>query len=117
MRTQSVVIMLLLGFSHVASAQVHGSGFVLGKVVDDKGAPLANVTLTATLARVGNRLSGSSNNKGEWRIVGMAQGDWEIVFEKPGYSRGQVQFTFETQRSRIHALMIQLKPLPRRPEQ
>lgn len=116
MRTRSVVIMLMLGCSQGAAAQVHGFGFVQGKVVDDKGAPLADVTLTATLSRNGTRMNERSDDKGEWRIAGMAQGDWEIVFEKPGYARNLVRLTLETERSRMTALRILLEPLPQRPE-
>ena len=66
MKTLSVVA-LMLSLVQMASGQIRGLGFVQGTVVDEKGAPLADVLFVANLPRVGDRLNGVSNQKGEWR--------------------------------------------------
>jgi hypothetical protein len=108
----AVVVVVLLGLAHLASGQALGFGFVQGKVVDEKGAPVADVTFMAFLPRMGERLTGTSNDKGEWRINGMAQGEWDITFEKRGYANARAKIVLENQLVRIPAVTIKLKAEP-----
>ena len=110
MKTLSIVVVLMLGFVQMASGQVHGFGFVQGRIVDEKGAPVANATFTAMLPRMGEHRTGSSNEKGEWRIVGLAQGEWDITFEKRGYTKGRARVALENQLVRIPFMTIRMKP-------
>ena len=89
--------------------QIRGLGFVQGKIVDEKGAALADVVCIARLPRVGDRLTSTSNLKGEWRIVGMTHGEWDIACEKVGYTKGRARVLLETELSRIPTLTIKLK--------
>ena len=113
--TASAIGVLLLTFIQLAIAQIHGLGFVQGKVVDDKGQVLADVTLSAALPRVGGRLVATSDEKGEWKVIGMAHGEWDITFEKPGYTTGRAKVVLEPELARIPPLEIKLKALPKPP--
>src|SRR5262249_48540688 len=106
----SVGIAIVLGFVHTSSGQVRGLGFVQGRIVDDKGAPLSDVTCVASLPRVGDKLAGSSNVKGEWRIIGMAHGEWDVTCDKPGYAKGRAKIVLETELTRLPAVTIKMKP-------
>jgi len=69
----------------VAAAQGwRGMGRVAGKVTDEEGKPLADVVVKLTLPGVG-ATEVKTNNKGEWAIGGIARGDWNVDFAKPGY--------------------------------
>src|SRR5262245_37044796 len=85
-KTMSLVVVLLLSMASQSSAQIRGMGFVQGKIVDDKGDPLPDVKCVASLPRVGDKLDTNSNRKGEWKIVGMDHGEWDIACDKPGTS-------------------------------
>ena len=110
MRKLSLTLLLVCGVTASSAGQVRGLGFVQGKVVDEHGVPVSNVTFRALLPRVGDQLTGSTNDKGEWRVVGMAHGDWEITFEKPGYARARARVGLETELTRIPPLTVKLKP-------
>jgi hypothetical protein len=114
-KTVSAVGVILLTLAQLATAQIHGLGFVQGKVVDDKGHALADVTLSAALPRVGGRLVGTSDEKGAWKVIGMAHGEWDITFEKPGYTSGRARVVLEPELARIPPLEIRLKPQPKTP--
>jgi hypothetical protein len=104
------VVALVLSLLQIASGQIRGLGFVQGTVVDEKGTPLADVVYVANLPRVGDRLNGVSNQKGEWKVIGMAHGEWDIVFEKPGYLRNSAKILLEPELARIRPITITLKP-------
>jgi hypothetical protein len=110
-KTASAVGLLLLGLVQLGSAQIHGLGFVQGKVVDDKGVAIAGVTFTAVLPRVGGRIVGTSNEKGEWRIIGMAHGEWDLAFEKPGYATSRAKVILEPELARIPPMAVKLKTM------
>ena len=104
----SLVVVLLLSTASRSSGQIRGLGFVQGKIVDDKGAPLPDVKCVASLPRVGDKLDTNSNGKGEWKIVGMAHGEWDIACDKPGYMRGGAKLVLETELSRVSSVTIKM---------
>lgn len=78
-----LALVLLLVVSATASAQWRGLGRASGKVVDDSGAPVANVTVRADLpGRGGTTIQ--TNEKGEWLLGGIARGEWNLTFAKDG---------------------------------
>jgi predicted Zn-dependent protease len=80
---------LLLLFTLVATgatAQVRGEGQVAGKVVDDKGQPLQDVQVKATMTGQTQPVQAKSNKKGEWSINNIAGGEWVIEFAKEGFA-------------------------------
>ena len=108
MKTLSVLA-VVISLVQVASGQIRGLGFVRGNVVDEKGSPVADVVYVASLPRVGDRLNGISNQKGEWKVIGMAHGEWDIVFEKPGYLKNTAKVVLEPELVRIRPITITLK--------
>jgi predicted Zn-dependent protease len=68
-----------------ALAQVRGEGRVSGKVVDDKGQPLQDVQVKATMTGQTQPVQAKSNKKGEWSINSIAGGEWTLEFSKEGF--------------------------------
>jgi Tfp pilus assembly protein PilF len=62
-----------------------GVGRMGGKVTDETGAPLENVTVTAVRGESHGGPTVKTNKKGEWAINGVNGGAWDIDFEKDGY--------------------------------
>lgn len=67
-----------------AVVQARGNARLQGKVVDEAGQPVADVMVKAQMPGQTEILSGKSNKKGEWRINGMADGQWNIELTKEG---------------------------------
>ena len=67
-----------------AMAQPRGNGRLTGKVVDDQGQPIADVTVRAQMTGQTDILEGKSDKKGEWRINGAANGEWKVELSKSG---------------------------------
>lgn len=77
----AAILLLIAGAT--ASGQWRGLGRAHGKVVDESGAPMADVTVRADLlGRGGTTLK--TNEKGEWTLSGIAKGDWSITIAKDG---------------------------------
>ena len=108
MKTALAVSVLVVSLVQLSFAQIHGLGFVQGKVADDKGAALRDVAFTAVLPRVGGRIVGKTDDKGEWRVIGMAHGEWDIVFEKRGYVVNKVHVSLEPELVRIPKIGVLL---------
>jgi tetratricopeptide (TPR) repeat protein len=67
-----------------------GTGRLSGKVVDEQGKPLEGVSVLATFPEVlGALLEAKSDKKGEWSVEDVAEGSWQLVFEKDGYDPGK----------------------------
>jgi len=87
MRTLRKAAFLLL-FTLAATgalAQARGEGRVSGKVVDDKGQPVQDVQVKATMTGQPLPVQTKSNKKGEWTINGIAGGEWNLEFSKDGF--------------------------------
>ena len=87
MRTlrKTTCLLLFTLVAAAASAQVRGEGRVSGKVTDDKGQPLADVQVKATMTGQTQPVQTKSNKKGEWAINSIAGGEWTIEFTKEGF--------------------------------
>lgn len=75
-----------------------GRGRLQGEIRDEQGKPIegAKITLRKGTERVDPNADGpksvTTTKNGKWSILGLAQGPWGILIEKPGYmpSEGQV---------------------------
>jgi len=67
-----------------AMAQPKGNARLTGKVVDDQGQPIADVTVRAQMTGQTDILSGKSDKKGEWQIKGASAGEWKVELSKSG---------------------------------
>ena len=63
-----------------ALAQSRGNARLNGKVVDEQGQPIADVAIKAQMAGQTDLLTAKSDKKGEWRVNGLADGQWEVEF-------------------------------------
>lgn len=94
------VVAAFLAAAQSLSAQAWaGRGRLQGTVTDEQGKPVegAKITLRKGTERVDPNVDGpkplTTNNKGKWSTLGLAQGAWGILIEKEGYmaSEGQIQ--------------------------
>jgi tetratricopeptide (TPR) repeat protein len=82
-RTAVAVIAAVL-VATAAMAQPKGNARLTGKVVDDQGQPIADVTVRAQMTGQTDILSGKSDKKGEWQIKGASAGEWKVELSKSG---------------------------------
>jgi len=82
-RTAVAVIAAVL-LATAAMAQPKGNARLTGKVVDDQGQPIADVTVRAQMTGQTDILSGKSDKKGEWQIKGASAGEWKVELSKSG---------------------------------
>ena len=83
-----LAVALVVGAAAVASAQV---ARVSGIVKDDLGQPIKGATIRAENpdAPLGS-ITGATDDKGRFAIIGLARGEWMFTAEAPGY---QSQYT------------------------
>ena len=82
------VAAMFLVSSGAHAQEWRGMGRIGGKVVDEEtGQPIAGVLVKATMPASGNRGPSDSktNDKGEWALGGVANGEWALDFVKDGY--------------------------------
>lgn len=95
-----------------AIAQARGNARLQGKVVDEAGQPVADVLVRAQMPGQTEILSGKSNKKGEWRVNGMADGQWNIELTKEGLE--PIRQTIEIRNERATPLNVTMtKPMPK----
>jgi predicted Zn-dependent protease len=63
--------------------QSKGNARLNGKVVDEQGQPVADVVVKAQMTGQTEIFSGKSDKKGEFRINGVANGEWKVELAKP----------------------------------
>ena len=114
MKSIRVAITLVLAalVASSAFAQARGNARLNGKVVDEQGQPIADVVIKAQLAGQTEILSGKSDKKGEWRVNGMADGQWQVELTKDGLEPMRV--AVEVRNERATPLNVtMLKPAPK----
>jgi len=67
-----------------ALAQSKGNARLNGKVVDEQGQPVAEVVVKAQMNGQTELFSGTTDKKGEFRINGLANGEWKVELTKSG---------------------------------
>ncbi len=67
-----------------AMAQPKGKASLNGKVLDEQGQPVADVTVKATMTGQTDTLSAKTDKKGEWKISGASNGEWKVELAKTG---------------------------------
>lgn len=90
-RTVRFLLVCSLLAAGVAWAQDwRGKATMGGKVTDQAGKPVegAKVTLTLGEAKVGTEAT--TNSKGEWKVEGVANGNWMLEFSKDGFDPRQL---------------------------
>jgi len=108
----AVTLVLAALVASSAFAQSRGNARLNGKVVDEQGQPIADVVVKAQLAGQTEILQGKSDKKGEWRVNGMADGQWQVELTKDGLD--PIRVPVEVRNEKATPLNItMLKPAPR----
>jgi tetratricopeptide (TPR) repeat protein len=82
---RTVVALIAAGLlASSAVAQSRGNARLSGKVVDEQGQPVPDVVVKAQMNGQTDILSAKSDKKGDWRINGLANGEWRVELGKPG---------------------------------
>ena len=79
------MILLCILLAASTSARAQGNARINGKILDDQGKPAAAVLVRAMKAGEAAPKEARTNDKGEWRIEGMATGSWNFEFLKDGF--------------------------------
>ena len=108
----AVTMVLAALVASSALAQSRGNARLNGKVVDEQGQPIADVVVKAQMAGQTEILQGKSDKKGEWRVNGMADGQWQVELTKDGLD--PIRVPVEVRNERATPLNVtMLKPAPR----
>jgi len=79
------MILLCILLAASTSARAQGNARINGKILDHQGKPAAGVLIRAVKAGEATAKEARTNDKGEWRIEGMATGSWNLEFLKEGF--------------------------------
>jgi hypothetical protein len=83
-------------------------GRVTGTVVDESGAPIADVKIkTATSS--GTAIECDSDSSGKWTLGGIGRGEWMISFTKAGFEIKRIKAIIEREIDRSEPVKITLK--------
>lgn len=86
----AAVLAAVFAAEHVLAQDWRGAGHLAGKVTDDAGQPLPDVVVKAQLGGSSGSTQAKTNKKGEWSLNGIAGGQWNLDFEKPGYDTSKI---------------------------
>jgi hypothetical protein len=110
MRSARIVLMVLAIAAMavaVGDAQSRGMGRVTGTVVDEAGAPVADVEVkTATAA--GTVIECKSDATGKWTLSGIGRGEWHVSFTKTGFATKRIKAIVEREIERSEPIKITL---------
>ncbi len=83
---------LLLTASMTLTAQEgRGNGRLTGTIVDEKGAPLVNATITLKYMEFNNTRQTKSNANGQWGFLALGRGVVQVTGEMEGYASSVTQ--------------------------
>ena len=109
MKKLGLAVVALMLVASTAYAQLHGMGRIQGTVAEDGGGPLADVTIKATLPGSAGEITGTSDAKGQWLIGGMGKGEWDVIFEKPGYAPRKAKVSLTVELARVPPIAVAMK--------
>jgi tetratricopeptide (TPR) repeat protein len=81
----AALILLCVFFAASAAAQPKGNARINGKILDDQGKPAQAVAVRAVKAGDPQIMEAKTNDKGEWQIAGLTEGQWNLEFVKEGF--------------------------------
>jgi Carboxypeptidase regulatory-like domain len=82
-----MVIALMLALPHIALAQ---QASIQGNVIDESKAVLPGVSVTATAVDTGRQFTDISNETGDYRLVGLPAGRYNLQAELPGFGNAVI---------------------------
>lgn len=108
-RIAALTAALILVASGAWAQDWRGNGRLVGKVLDEQGKGLEGVIVRASLSSFRGVLAqGKTDKRGEWSIDDVAEGNWDVTFERDGYvpAKGSAEVD---ESGRSSALRITLK--------
>jgi predicted Zn-dependent protease len=113
MKSFSTLFALLIAvlMAAPAVAQSRGSGRITGKVVDEAGKPIVDVAVKAVKIGEAQVFNTKTNDKGEWTLAGLADGEWNVDFAKAGLETVQRSARVMEGR-RMPPMPVTMKPAP-----
>jgi predicted Zn-dependent protease len=112
----SVVLLVALCLAAPLAAQSRGSGRISGKVVDEAGKPIIDVEVKAVKVGEAQVFQTKTDRKGEWALGGLAGGEWNIDFAKPGLETVQQSASIR-EGQRLPQLAITMRVAPPDPRE
>jgi hypothetical protein len=85
--TLAVALSALLSAATVLGAQVSPTGSIRGIVVDEQGAAVPGVTVTAASPTVPGIFAATTDAAGEYRLADLPPGDYTVIGELTGFAR------------------------------
>lgn len=85
-RVLAVAFVLCAGLVSTASAQID-TGVIVGRVVDESGAVLPGVSVSATQAGTNVTVNAVTNDRGEYAFPGLRVGTYDVAAELQGFRR------------------------------
>jgi hypothetical protein len=83
---RTVSVLFLAGFMLVAAPASAQDATIIGSVVDGTKAALPGAAITATMIDTGRMVSAVSDERGEYRLRGLAPGRYKVQAELSGFS-------------------------------
>ena len=94
MKKVAISVFLVLISSLFAFSQVYkGKARVFGHVSDEEGKPLEGVKVILYSLAAQSGFSVETDKKGKWLASWIRGGDWNIDFEKPGFTTKKISFS------------------------
>jgi hypothetical protein len=109
MRIAALVIAGILFAATTTFAQARGMGRFAGVVVDDSGAPVEGVQITAKHDSSTGVMELKSDAKGSWTVAGIGKGVWMVEFRKPGFAPKAAKVILERELDKVPAIKLELK--------
>jgi predicted Zn-dependent protease len=110
------VLLVALCLAAPLAAQSRGSGRISGKVVDEAGKPIIDVEVKAVKVGEAEVFQTKTDRKGEWALGGLASGEWNIDFAKPGLETVQQSASIR-EGQRLPQLAITMRVAPPDPRE
>jgi len=85
-----------------------GLGRLAGKVSDEGGAPLEGVSVKLELVERGSTTV-ATNKKGQWAVLGVAAGTWNIDFSREGYVTKAISVILPGEAVRLPPIAVTLE--------
>jgi len=104
----AAALVAALGPATPARAQV-GVGRISGTVVDEAGAPIADATVRAESPTASpGSLTGTTNDKGEFAILGLRRGMWTISITATGFEPAAINLPMRS-RDNVRSMRVTLR--------